>query len=180
MTPAEQIAEFCAQITPARKRLGLSTTELAAAVRASGVKVHQSTISRVERGLHAPDWETAIGLSSVLDIPMPTPSAPDDSNPLVLDPTNAQLMLAFDQHVEEQRRIAMRYLLNVAGIAAEGVRLEGDAAAHEAADRLDAWDGFPSSALGGMSPGGVVRDAVHEAARVDPDSCPSCERGGAA
>lgn len=49
-------------------------------------------------------------------------------------------------------------------------------AAHVAADELDAWDGEASSSLGGCSPGGVVRQAAHEAAVVSIDECPACSR----
>lgn len=48
------------------------------------------------------------------------------------------------------------------------------AAAHDAADELDDWDGHPSSGLGGCSPGGVVRYAAHEALAVSIDECPEC------
>lgn len=47
-------------------------------------------------------------------------------------------------------------------------------AAHTAADELDEWDGEASSSLGGCSPGGVVRHAVHEAAGLEVDTCPAC------
>ncbi len=49
-------------------------------------------------------------------------------------------------------------------------------AAHRAADELDDWDGDPSSALGGLGPGGVVRYAAHLAADVEIDTCPACRR----
>ncbi|MBM7518294.1 hypothetical protein [Nocardioides nitrophenolicus] len=49
-------------------------------------------------------------------------------------------------------------------------------AAHKAADELDEWDGYASSVLGGMSPGGVVRHKAHKAAEVDVDTCPACQR----
>lgn len=48
------------------------------------------------------------------------------------------------------------------------------AAAHRAADELDEWGGHPSTSLGGCSPGGVVRHAVHEALGVGIDDCPAC------
>ena len=48
------------------------------------------------------------------------------------------------------------------------------AAAHDAADELDVWDGYPSATLDGCSPGGVVRHAVHEANGTDIDNCPAC------
>ena len=52
-------------------------------------------------------------------------------------------------------------------------------AAHDAADELDEWDGYASPALGGCSPGGVVRHAVHRAHGVSIDECPSCARAAA-
>ncbi|MGZ4574768.1 MAG: hypothetical protein ACXVXY_07195 [Mycobacteriaceae bacterium] len=49
-------------------------------------------------------------------------------------------------------------------------------AAHIAADELDEWDGEASSGLGGCSPGGVVRHAIHTATGTDVDDCASCQR----
>jgi len=48
------------------------------------------------------------------------------------------------------------------------------AAAHDAADELDAWDPHPSASLGGASPGGLVRHAMHDAAGVTVDECTVC------
>ena len=48
-------------------------------------------------------------------------------------------------------------------------------AAHRAADELDAWDGDAVPQLDGMSPGGIVRIMLHEAAGVTIDECPSCQ-----
>lgn len=48
-------------------------------------------------------------------------------------------------------------------------------AGHRAADELDGWDGDAVPQLDGMSPGGLVRVMLHEAAGVDIDGCPSCQ-----
>lgn len=134
MTPAEQIVEFCARIRPTRKRLSMSTTELAKYVTKEGAPVHQSTINRIERGLQAPDWATAIGISVVLEIPMPggydgpsslTPEfdVPDFKQVVAL----LELRLANIEGLIRDGMVSPLYVQNTSGNPNQSWRLDGGA-----------------------------------------------------
>ena len=94
-------------------------------------------------------------------------------NRIVVRIANLLLRAAGSEYRERLRDAFRAGLMMKASATATAQLLE---AAHNAADELDDWYRGTSSGLGGCSPGGIVRHAVHEAIAVSIDECPACQR----